>query len=113
MSQNHVLRETYELIAVQLPPGLMIQYSKRGWVQPVVVRTLISVRLPEGSVPVTVPELTSSAVTPVHGTDPKVNWSAELVALVPEGVVTVTSTVPAACGGLVVVIVLSVLELIG
>jgi len=52
---------------------------------------------PDGS-----PERGLTAVT--VGTVVKLNWSAELVALVPSGVVTVMSTVPAEPGGAMAVI---------
>jgi hypothetical protein len=48
------------------------------------------------------PEFGPTAVTVGGGGTVYVNWSAELFVLVPPGVVTVTSTVPAVPGGEIV-----------
>src|SRR5260370_39628358 len=88
----------YGCTIVQLPPGAASQNWYIGLEQPEATAVKMTpVPDPCGEVGA------AESVTDVHGTVPKVNWSAAVCALVPAGVVTSTSTTPAACAGLVAV----------
>src|SRR3989454_7801350 len=105
--QAYVALVEYGCTSCQLldPDGcIQNSYSGFGLLQPVATPVMVTC-VPEAAGETGAAE----AVTAAHG--PYVNWSEVEVGLVPDGVVTTTSTVPAAWAGLTAVMVVSLTTL--